>query len=569
MVSKVFALFFALLSFSVVPTFADQAELSPSTPTKVDVLIIGAGWAGMAAADYLVRNGPGVHFAVLESTNRTGGRSQAVTMGEYIVEAGSNWIVGTREGGEQCPSGLFTNLTKEKCPNVPTNPVLDVAMQAGAGIVESMTHVKYPDGATPSRVPMVLDRHGQEADPDGVIRDRFTYALDCLKGNSKNQTFREVMAGCGWNPRTDVEFAIDVASTECSGAENDLEMVEGLDDVSMLLWGEGSMFVKDQHPRGFSRIIDEMTKDSIPVDDPRLIFNAHVSNVDYRSCKLLKDDEWNPCVEVTTEDGRVFHAEEIISTIPLGVLQRHYDALFTPSLPDIFIEALSSNEVLMRNVTKVFLQFPSAWWDNKPSRWVSVVDGANSTAEADHFTRWRNLNHEKVLPGSNIILCFLGDPQSSYYEALPDVEVQEAAMKQLRRQHPTIDIPDPINFYMSRHGYDRTRYGAFPVERAPWSGKYGGFQEGVEDSNGETRIRFAGEAFCPPFSGYTHGALLSGISQAAYYLFDNFLGPDPMIDDRLVLCWWLSDERDYGGRYTSPSTKKPSNARTNEALSQT
>ena len=118
---------------------------------------------------------------------------------------------------------------------------------------------------------------------------------------------------------------------------------------------------------------------------------------------------------------------------------------------------------------------------------------------------------------------------------------------------------------MSRHGYDRTRYGAFPVDRAPWSGKYGGFQEGVEDSDGETRIRFAGEAFCPSFSGYTHGALLSGISQAAYYLFDNNLGPDPLKDDRLVLCWY--DEKDFGGRYTGPSTKNRQSF--NEALTQT
>ena len=215
----------ALLSLSILPTFADIAEsplpLSTATPTEVDVLIIGAGWAGMAAADHLARNGPGVHFAVLESTNRTGGRSYAVTIGEYIVEAGSNWIVGSREGGEPtCPSAM------QKCPNVPTNPVLDVAMQAEV----DMAHVKYPDGFF-TRVPTVLDVHGQEADPDGAIRDRFIFALECIKDNSENRTFREVMAGCGWNLKTDVEFAIDVASTECSGAENDVEMVEGLDDV--------------------------------------------------------------------------------------------------------------------------------------------------------------------------------------------------------------------------------------------------------------------------------------------------------------------------------------------------
>ena len=139
-------------------------------------------------------------------------------------------------------------------------------MQAGADI--AMVQVKYPDGFF-TRVPTVLGIHGQEADPVGVIRDRFISALECIKGNSENQTFWEVLAGCGWNPKTDVEFAIDVASTECSGAENDLEMVEGLDDVSMLLWGNAAMFVKDQHPNP-PRIMDEMTKDTITTGDPRL-----------------------------------------------------------------------------------------------------------------------------------------------------------------------------------------------------------------------------------------------------------------------------------------------------------
>ena len=224
--TRIFALSFALLSSSALLSLADNAELplplSTAAPTEVDVLIIGAGWAGMAAADHLARNGPGVHFAVLESTNRTGGRSEAVTVGEYVVELGSNWIVGRREGGQpSCP-----NSTEEKCPNVPTNPVLDLAMQAGADMIdENSEHGLF------SRVPTVLDVHGQEADPDGVTKDRFVSALECIKGNSENRTLREVMAGCSWNPKTDVELAIDLAGTECSGNENDLEMVEGLDDV--------------------------------------------------------------------------------------------------------------------------------------------------------------------------------------------------------------------------------------------------------------------------------------------------------------------------------------------------
>ena len=66
-----------------------------------DVIIIGAGWAGMAAADWLARNN--ATFLVLESTNRTGGRSRAFNFGDPriwsgVVEGGSNWVSGVGGG---------------------------------------------------------------------------------------------------------------------------------------------------------------------------------------------------------------------------------------------------------------------------------------------------------------------------------------------------------------------------------------------------------------------------------------------------------------------------------------
>ena len=54
---------------------------------EVDVIIIGAGWAGMAAADAIERanqahgEDDALSFVILESTNRTGGRSHAITFG--------------------------------------------------------------------------------------------------------------------------------------------------------------------------------------------------------------------------------------------------------------------------------------------------------------------------------------------------------------------------------------------------------------------------------------------------------------------------------------------------------
>ena len=52
----------------------------------MDVIIIGAGWAGMAAADSLAR--ANVSFVVLEATNRTGGRTHALTFGDPAIWRG-------------------------------------------------------------------------------------------------------------------------------------------------------------------------------------------------------------------------------------------------------------------------------------------------------------------------------------------------------------------------------------------------------------------------------------------------------------------------------------------------
>jgi hypothetical protein len=533
----------------------DEEPATETTPISVDVIIIGAGWAGMSAADYLARHAGGpneVTFLVLESTHRTGGRTEAISLGGHVVETGANWISGVPMVGQSEDDAC--SLPGGDCPqNIRTNPIMDVAINEGIAFAyDKMPFIAGQYGI----VPVVLDKYGQITDHDQVARQKFKDALHCLNdeyADYLNLTIREALARCGWNPKSDIEWAIDVAATECSGAENDLENMEGVvNEFTRQIWGSNAALVIEQHPRGYARILDEMTKDTIPMGDPRLVLNSHVSNIEYSQhdlCDSYSDaqedqDAGQQCaaapVVVTTEDQNEYHAHHVISTIPLGVLQRHHKTLFTPSLPDQFVKALTSDEVLMRNVTKVYLRFSTMWWDNSFERLVSVNYGANDTASADHFSRWRNINYHQ--PGSNILLCFLGDPHSSHYEAMPDAQVQEAAMNQIRQQHPMIVIPDPTHFYMSRHGFDRTRYGAFGVQRKKWSGDYEAFDETIYDKNGKSLLVFAGEAFCPLLSGYTHGALLSGWNAAASFLFNRGIGPDPELDESLSLCWWLDDE---------------------------
>ena len=198
----------------------------------------------------------------------------------------------------------------------------------------------------------------------------------------------------------------------------------GLDE-SYQFWGPDDQFVIDQHPRGYARLLDAMVKDTVPPADPRVRLNDRVIHVKYDCDGVV----------VATAHNRVFKATEVISTLPLGVLQRHHRSIFEPPMPEKQVEALESEGFKMGNLTHVAVQFPAVWWDDSLLKWLSANKPAPPSyglASSGEFTLWHNMNHKTVLPGSRWLLSFLGDPQSSHYEGMPDAPVQAAVMARLR-----------------------------------------------------------------------------------------------------------------------------------------
>ncbi|KAE8741464.1 hypothetical protein FOCC_FOCC013008 [Frankliniella occidentalis] len=60
---------------------------------RVKILIIGAGMAGLSAANHLAKNGM-TDFLVLEASNKIGGRIFSAQTGKHRLELGANWIHG-------------------------------------------------------------------------------------------------------------------------------------------------------------------------------------------------------------------------------------------------------------------------------------------------------------------------------------------------------------------------------------------------------------------------------------------------------------------------------------------
>lgn len=57
------------------------------------VVVVGAGLAGLSAAESLARGGADV--VVLEATERVGGRVRTVALGDHVVETGAEWVDST------------------------------------------------------------------------------------------------------------------------------------------------------------------------------------------------------------------------------------------------------------------------------------------------------------------------------------------------------------------------------------------------------------------------------------------------------------------------------------------
>lgn len=62
------------------------------TQEMFDVVIIGAGMAGLAAAKEIQDIDSSLSYVILESTGAVGGRVRSVSFGGVVVEDGANWL---------------------------------------------------------------------------------------------------------------------------------------------------------------------------------------------------------------------------------------------------------------------------------------------------------------------------------------------------------------------------------------------------------------------------------------------------------------------------------------------
>lgn len=368
----------------------DQSSSSTSAPVSdgpsadgrsTDVLVIGAGIAGLRAAEVLIANGRRV--IMLEARNRLGGRIYTDRSWGVPVELGASWIHG-----------------------VENNPI--AALAAAKGITtqatdyESVTYgadgQRLGDGALDAIEEQVADlvEAGREGSPD--TDEPLRSALD------------RAIAAADLDPseRLDVEMGI-TASVEHEYAADAVDLsANHFDDGGREDGGDALL------PGGYDQVVAAVANGL----DVRL---GHVvSGVDTSGDRAV----------VVTSQGS-FEAKSVVITVPLGVLKTG-SIQFAPELPEPKSRAIA--KLGMGALSKTCLRFESQFWPDD----AELIDIVPSPSRRGQWVESLSLTGLVDMPA---LMMFNAGKFARAVETMTDPEVIASASSALKPVFPEFSTP--------------------------------------------------------------------------------------------------------------------------------
>ena len=431
--------------------FLGGAQTACAGP-KGRALVIGAGIAGLSAAQALTDAGHTV--TVLEGRDRIGGRIHTSRIWREVpIDLGASWIHGAAD-----------------------NPLTGLA--AAAGVPTAIT--RYD--STQRHFAETLRPIAPGDREDNWARNVVARARVAASRADHDQSLREAIdrvnppARRSARQRTQLEFHLaGDYEQEYSGAAEALSAWH-LDDAHEFS-GDDALF-----PGGYDQITQFLARD-----------------LDIRLNRVVTEVRWSESgVELKLANGDVLRADQVIVTVPLGVLKSG-SLRFFPELPG---DKLSVIERLgMGLLNKHFLRFDQAFWPTAYD-WHELVKETPG-----RWSQWLSL--AKI--GAPVLMGLTGADAARAIEPVDDRAIVAEAMEAVRMMFGS-RAPEPV-------GWQLTRWSMDPLSRGSYSFNAVGSTRADRDvlarAEGGGVLRFAGEACSRAHPGTVHGALLSGRASVA------------------------------------------------------
>ena len=469
---------------------------------KRNVVVIGAGMAGIAAARKVYEDGR-FNVKILEASNRIGGRIFTSVIDGVPVELGATYIHGTVDniiydlskqyGFVAGTSDLDDNDTIDPLSNSAIfsngeSVSSEVVMKCQRKFSELMEDINSLSVNTPMWASMYEDMYAYLVSEYPKCLDKDPATRDVLKTPYSNSMFEFFL-----NEQSALE-----GQEYCKGVT--------IQNDHIYLAGNSAVEFTDGHT--YSNLVDKLVED-LPKDT--VLHGREVVNINTE----------NDLVLIKCRNGDQFEADHVIITVSLGVLKRrcldenllpNECSLFTPALPVQKLEAIRNlgfgqlgkivlqfdKEISTKHKFKQFMMFWLAE-DKKDAiiqekfPWVTGLYILHRTSNTNLYKAW--------IHGNTVALI----------ESASKEEIKEGVAYVLEKflKHP---VPKPVDVHMHKWSSDPLFGGCYAVDliSANTPGSIVALVEPVK----KNRVLFAGEATHLEHYSSVHGAYLTGVREA-------------------------------------------------------
>lgn len=430
------------------------SDVDNELPPRTEVVVIGAGIAGLAAAAALVAEDYDV--VVLEARQRVGGRVfTSRDLGGLPVDLGAAWIHGVNDNP-------LSALADEE-------GIETVAFDVG-GDTDGGTYATYrPDGRE------LTDAETAIVDEDlGRVFASLEQQAEATDSPRSAPSLGSAIPVALLEARLRGERAA-FARRAVTAAAQDYGADPSTLSLAAVLEEDAYPGAHHVFPEGFSQLAEALA-DGV---DVRFRHRAE-------AVRRVSDG-----VDVQTNRG-VIRADQVIVTVPLGVLRAGAIA-FDPPLPAGHRTAIS--RLKMGRYEKLLLQFDDVFWDD-----VDLIQVAQAPGEP--FSGWFNLQRPL---GEPVLVALNGGAAARALNGLSTQQRAARGLTVLRTLYGD-SVPTPtaaISTDWMRDPYARGAYSYTPVGASPDDREQ--LSAGIDG-----RLWLAGEATDPVRHSTVHGALAAG-----------------------------------------------------------
>lgn len=365
--------------------------------TRGNVLVIGAGMAGLAAARDL--RAAGFSVEVIEARDRLGGRVWSDRSLGAAVDLGASWIHGTRG-----------------------NPMTKLARDLGLATADTDYESVTLYDATGLPVPAA---ERAELDAAWTMLTVELAALSLVSDEmSVDAAFAKLLQGEELSAREQQYLHYRLGALEVAAGEDlkNLSLQAG-DDAG---FGGGDRLF----PGGYDRIV-EAVADGLTVHRSQPVKAIRVRGA-----------------RVVVEAGRTFEGSAAVVTLPLGVLAAG-GVRFDPALPSAKQAAIRA--LKMGTLNKVALRFPTRFWPH---------DEDFLGRMSDRRGEFNVFGTQYGGPDTPILVGFTGGSAARSLDALSDRQVVARVMPRLQAMFGS-DVPAPTASKVTRWTKDPWARGSY------------------------------------------------------------------------------------------------------------